>query len=99
MSLGLIEFFLFFFTNLICVLLKAYWMPGAEPQILTMLLAMLLVCFVPSWVTQKTKAANRKVLGALKTQGGEWLEEDRTKHRDQKPWPYSLALGLATCLH
>lgn len=53
------------------MLLKAYCVPGAEPQILTMLLAMLLVCFVPSWVTQKTKAANRKVLGALKTQGGE----------------------------
>lgn len=74
-------------------------MPGAEPLILTVLLAMLLVCFVSSWVTQKTKAANRKVLGVMKMQGGEWLEEDRTEHCDQKPWPYSLALGLATCLH
>ena len=44
-------------------------MPGAE-ALLTVLPAMPLVCFVPSWVTQKTKAANRKVLGALKTQGG-----------------------------
>lgn len=48
-------------------------------------------------MTQKIKAANRKVLGMMKMQRGERLEEDKTKQCGRNPWPHDLALVLATC--